>query len=197
MNKETGSKLYTLRESYTITYLAFLSIGKLSYAKKQRLLNQQFIERIMLAVTEVNGCDICSYAHTKMALETGMTNEEIQNMLSGLDSDIPPDEMPAVMFAQHYADYRGRPSKESWERIVDIYGLPKSEGILAAVRIIMLGNTYGISWSSFFNRFKGKPDKRSNLRYELSLVLCSFIFIPSALIHALFAKVFRIPLVKF
>lgn len=139
----------------------------------------------MLAVTEVNGCEICSYAHSKMALEAGLSNKEIQNMLSGESGDVPSEEMPAVMFAQHYADYRGRPSKESWERMIEIYGLPKSKGILGIIRKIMLGNTYGIPWSSFFNRFKGKPDKRSSLFYELTMIFCSFIFIPIAVIHAL------------
>jgi AhpD family alkylhydroperoxidase len=37
----------------------------------------------MLAVTEVNGCEMCSYAHTKMALEAGLSNDEIQQMLAG------------------------------------------------------------------------------------------------------------------
>ncbi|MFC0273464.1 carboxymuconolactone decarboxylase family protein [Metabacillus herbersteinensis] len=32
----------------------------------------------MLAVTEVNGCEFCSYSHTKIALEQGMSQEEIK-----------------------------------------------------------------------------------------------------------------------
>lgn len=191
MHEMIGRKLYSLKESYSITYLAFRSSPKLRYAKKHDLLNQQFIERIMLAVTEVNGCEICSYAHTQMALEAGMTIEEIQNMLGGIKDDVLPDEMPAVMFAQHYADHRGRPSKESWERIVEIYGLPKASGILGSIRIIMMGNAYGVPWSSFFNRFKGKPDKRSSLPYELSMILFSIICTPIALFHALLAIMFN------
>lgn len=197
MRKLPGRKLYSLKESYVITYLAFLSVPKFRNAKKQGLLNEQFSERIMLAVTEVNGCEICSYAHTKMALEAGMSNEEIQNMLAGTSTDVPKDEMPAVMFAQHYADYRGRPTREAWERIVEIYELPKAEGILGAARIMMLGNTYGVAWSSFFNRFQGNPDKRSSLLYELGMVLCTLVFILIALIHALLANLFRTPLIRF
>ncbi len=191
MSKIVGRRLYSIKESYVITYVAFRSMPKLRYAKKHDLLSQQLIERIMLSVTEVNGCDICSYAHTKMALEAGMTNEEIQKMLGGIKDNVPPDEMPAVMFAQHYADCRGRPSKESWERVVEVYGLPKANGILSSIRIIMMGNAYGVPWSSFFNRFKGKPDKRSNLLYELGMVFCSIIFMPVALIHGLIAIIFR------
>ena len=190
MELNTGKALYSLRESYTITYKAFSSFLNLKLAKKKDLISQQFIERIMLAVTEVNGCDVCSYAHTKMALEAGLTSEEIQDMLAGVNDDSPADELPGIMFAQHYADYRGEPTDESWTRLVEIYGIEKANGILAAIRIIMLGNAYGIPWSSFFNRFKGKGDKRSNILYELSMIIASIIFIPIALIHHLIAKIF-------
>lgn len=185
MKIKTGRKLYSLKETYTITYQAFRSFRDLAHARREKLLTQQFTERIMLAVTEVNGCEVCSYAHTKMALESGMNEDEIQNMLAGLNDNVPSDELPAILFAQHYADYRGQASREAWEQIVKLYGLSKAKGILASIRMIMVGNVYGIVWSSFINRFKGKPDKRSNLAYELSLILSTFVFIPTAFIHSL------------
>jgi len=197
LRKESGIKVYSLKETYVITYLAFLSIRNFSYGKRHGLLNKQFNERIMLAVTEVNGCELCSYAHTKRALETGLNNEEIQNILAGINDDVPSEEMPAIMFAQHYADLKGHPSRKSWERILEIYGVPKAKGILGAVRIMMLGNTYGIPWSSIFNKLKGKPDKRSNLLYALGMVLCGIVFTPIALIHAFFALVWKAPLISF
>src|SRR5690625_6346011 len=76
----------------------------------------------MLAVTEVNGCEICSYGHTKYALEQGMSNEEIKSFLTGNPENISSDEMPAIIFAQHYADTKGHPSEEAWNRIVQEYG---------------------------------------------------------------------------
>ncbi len=185
MKIETERKLYSLKETYIITYRAFRSFRDLLYAKRQQLLTKQFTERLMLAVTEVNGCEVCSYAHSKMALESGMDNTEIENMLAGINDHAPSDELPAIMFAQHYADYRGQPSLESWERIVKLYGLSKAKGILASIRMIMVGNVYGIAWSSFIHRFKGKADQRSNLAYELSIISSTFIFIPLAFIHSL------------
>ncbi len=190
MKTNNGRSLYSLGESYIITFKAFDSIRMLRSAKKKGLLSQQFIERIMLAVTEVNGCEVCSYAHTKMALEAGMSSEEIKNMLAGTNEEAPAEEMPGIMFAQHYADYKGKPTKDSWNRLVEIYGLEKASGILSAIRIIMLGNAYGIPWSSFFNRFKGKGDKRSNIFYELAMMIASIIFIPIALLHLLLSKLF-------
>ena len=66
-----GRKLYSITETYHILYDGLRTMKYLSEAKKEDLLDKQFIERIMLAVTEVNGCAICSYAHTRMALESG------------------------------------------------------------------------------------------------------------------------------
>ena len=164
-------------------------------AKRNKELSPKFIERIMLAVTEVNGCGICSYAHTKKALESGMSNEEIQNMLSGIIDDVPTNEVAAVMFAQHYADTRGNPTMESWQRIVEIYGISKAKGILGSIRTIMIGNAYGIAWSSFFNRLRCRPDPRSNLLYEVSMILGT-ILIPISLIHALISDLLRKPIIK-
>lgn len=192
-----GRKLYSLGEFYRIYYLAFFSASDFIHTKKSKLLSEHFTERIMLAVTEVNGCQVCSYAHTKMALEAGMSNEEIQNMLAGISDDVPEEEISAVIFGQHYADSRGYPSKESWDRIVEVYGIEKSKGILAAIRIMMLGNAGTIPWSSFINRFRGKADERSNLLYEIAMIIATIVFLPIALIHALLAKLFRVNTIKF
>ena len=199
MKDTFGRKLYSLIEFYRITYFAFFSAYDFLYAKKNKILSEHFIERIMIAVTELNGCPFCSFAHTKMALEAGMSNEEIQNLLAGISDDVPKEEMSAVIFSQHYADTRGYPSKESWERVVEIYDLPEAKGILGAIRIMMFGNVAGIAWGSFFNRFKKdkEKDERSGLPYEIGIMLGTVIYLPIALIHALLAKLFRIPIIKF
>ena len=193
---EFGKKLYSVRESYWIFYNGIRTMKYMFRSKRKKELSPSFIERIMLAVTQVNCCAICSYAHTKKALESGMSNKEIQNMLSGIIDDVPTDEVTAVMFAQHYADTRGNPTLESWQRIVEIYGISKAKGILGSIRTIMIGNVYGIAWSSFFNRLRGRPDPRSNLLYEISMILGT-ILIPISLIHALITDLFRKPIIKF
>lgn len=144
MKIDAGRKLYSLKEIYMIVYNGIRSAPYMSKAKRNNELSSEFIERIMLAVTEVNGCQICSYAHTKMALEAGMSNKEIQHMLLGVMTEVPSNELQAIMFAQHYADSRGKPTKETWDHIIESYGLTKSYGILGAIRVIMIGNAYGI-----------------------------------------------------
>ena len=191
-----GKKLYSVSESYWIFYNGIRTMKYMSKSKKKGEISQKFIERIMLAVTEVNTCAICSYAHTKMALESGMSKEEIQKMLSGIIDDVPADEIAAIMFAQHYAETRGNPTLESWQRIVEIYGISKTKGILGSIRAIMIGNTIGIPWSSFFKRFRGKSDPRSSITYEISMILGT-ILIPISFIHAIISNLFKIPIISF
>ncbi len=198
MKRTIGHKLYSLGEFYKINYLAFLSGYNFLVAKKNALLNDLFIERIMLAVTEVNGCALCSFVHTKMALEAGLSNEEIKNMLAGVYNDVPENEISAVLFSQHYAETRGNPTKKSWERIVEIYGLRKARGILGAIRMIMFGNATGIAWGSFSNRLKKREtDERSSFAYEVGMILGTIIYLPMALMHVLLAKLTRAPIISF
>jgi len=191
-----GKNLYTVKESYWIFYNGIRTLKYFFRTRRSNEISPQFTERIMLAVTEVNNCAICSYAHSKRALESGMTAEEIQNMLSGIIDDVPDDEVAAIMFAQHYADTRGNPTRESWQRIVQIYGTSKAKAILGSIRMIMIGNTYGIPWSSFFNRFRGKADPRSSLQYELTMMLGT-ILVPVSFIHALISDLLKKPIITF
>lgn len=197
MKKQAGRKLYSIPEAYRITVNAVRSAPYLRRAKRAGEMTQAFMERIMLAVTEVNGCAMCSYYHTKAALESGMSDEEIKSMLGGESGTVPERELQAILFAQHYADTRGKPSRETWERIEGTYGVAGAEGILAAIRMIMMGNVYGIAWGSFLGRFRGKPDARSNLLYELGIVLTMFLFVPAGLIHAGILLLVKTPLIKF
>jgi AhpD family alkylhydroperoxidase len=191
-----GKKLYSVKESYWIFYNGIRTMKYMSRAKKNNELNKKFIERLMLAVTGVNVCSVCSHAHTKKALESGISNEEIQKILVEIIVDIPPEEFTAVLFAQHYADTRGNPSKKSWERIVEIYGISKAKGILGSIRMIMVGNVSGMVWSSFVNRLRGKPDPRSSLRYEVIMFL-SIVLIPISFVHAVISDLFRKPIISF
>lgn len=197
MQTESGGRLFSLGETYGIARAALRAMPQFRAAKKHGAIDEQLIERIMLAVTEVNGCAICSYAHAKMALEAGLSDTEIQKMLAGSSDGVPAEDLQAIMFAQHYADSRGFPSEEAWNRIVETYGLPKAKGVLGAVRIIMMGNAYGIPWSAFLGRLKGKPDKRSRLSYELSAITGDILMIPAVLIHALIDDLAGVPALRF
>lgn len=197
MAEKTFKKQYSYREFYAVLYNGLRNIKPLKRAKKDGLLGQAFIERIMLAVTEVNGCEMCSYAHTNWALEAGLSAQEIEQLLAGSAQGTPTDELPAILFAQHYADKKGNPDREAWERIKEIYGQEKALGILGAVREIMIGNVYGAAAGAFSSRLKGKPYKNSKAFKELGILLSIIVFIPAAAIKALIAGLFKKPVADF
>lgn len=184
MANSSGKKLYSIPETYRIIVNAFCSIPCLKRARRSGEMPTPFMERIMLAVTEVNGCALCSYYHTKVALENGMDAAEIKGMLGGDLASAPEAELPAILFAQHYADTRGKPTKEAWERVYAVYGETGAYGVLAAIRMIMMGNALGIVWGSLANRFRGKADPRSNLLYEIAQLLCTIPLMLAAAVHA-------------
>jgi len=193
----SGKKLFSILGLYRIMTLAFRSIPLLRKAKAAGKMNKAFLERIMLAVTEVNGCAMCSYYHTRVALEEGFSAEEIRAMLGGSFADVPREQLSGVLFAQHYADLRGKPARESWQRIIDEYDETGAKGILAVTRMIMMGNAVGIPSGSFLLRFRGKADPRSNVFYELMMMLATVVFLPLAGLTAIVLNLLKTPILRF
>jgi len=71
------------------------------------------------------------------------------------------------------------------------YGKEKALGILGATRMIMIGNIIGIPFSAFRSRLKGKPIKKSNLIYEIGMMLSIIVFLPVAFKHSIISNVFK------
>ena len=173
------------------------AMRKLIKNNKSKLVDTQFVERLQLAVTEVNGCAACSYQHTQMALQQGMSNEEINSFLSGASDFTKEEEAKAIMFAQHFADSRGYPKKYAYESIVEEYGEKEARVILSAVQMMIAGNMYGIPFSAFLSRLHGKPYKGSSLFYELTMLIVGVLFLPFAIIHALLRWLIGLPNERF
>lgn len=192
----TARKRYSIRELYDVTYDAIRTAPRMRTGRRHGL-TKPFMERIMLAVTAVNGCALCAWAHVKIALESGLDEAEINRLIDGEMSGVPTSEATAVAFAQHYADTRGHPSPEAWQRVVASYGDPLAKGILGAIRAIMWGNVAGIPASAFLRRLRGKPEPGSSLGYELSMLLGTALVMPAALVRAVISTVRREPLVAF
>lgn len=172
MKQKAGKKLYSVPEIYGIAVKAFRSAGDLRRVKKAGVLTDALQERVMLAVTSVNRCAMCSYAHTGMALKAGLSDSEIQSFVTGDFPDVPEQDSKAVLFGQYYAETRGMPEKAVWDELVLTYGPDLAAGILAAARMIMMGNAMGIVFGSFSGRLRGRGgDARSSVPYELAVIV--------------------------
>ncbi|QEE17062.1 carboxymuconolactone decarboxylase family protein [Promethearchaeum syntrophicum] len=122
---------------------------------KSKRISYDFSERIMLAVTAVNGCRICEWAHTKMAIESGCTDEEIKNILDLDFIGLKKEEITALAFAQHFAESKENPSKTAVINLVKEYGNQKAVDIINHCRMITIGNLMGNTIDAFNSRING------------------------------------------
>lgn len=112
---------------------------------RSKSISPEFRERLMLAVTEVNQCRYCSYAHTKMALQSGLSLTEIKQILKHSVQNCPEEEIPGILFAHHWAETDGHPDPESGKRLENQYGVTKAETIGIILRMMRLANLMGNS----------------------------------------------------
>lgn len=194
--QQSGRALYSPAEAFSILRRALRAMPELRRGEKRGTISPRFKERLMLAVTEVNGCALCSYVHTQAALEAGLSDAEIAALLAGAADNVPAGELPALLFAQHYADTRGKPSPEAWRRIRSEYGEARAGAILSAIQVIMLGNTYGIPLGSLRARLRKQPEQvnpRSSLPYELTMLLLLIVYLPCGAAAAGISSALRLP----
>jgi len=116
------------------------------------MVSPAFRERLMLAVTAVNGCRYCSHFHTGEALKSGLSPEEISRLLSGEVAACPPEEATAVIYAQHWAESNACPDPAALQKLQEIYGREKADAINIILRMIRIGNLLGNSWDYLLYR---------------------------------------------
>jgi AhpD family alkylhydroperoxidase len=121
----------------------FASRGKIRALMQGDRISPAFRERIMLAVTSVNRCRYCSYAHSREALARGIPREEIEDLAEGMFAGSPARELPALLYAQHWAEQDGRPERRIRETILAEYGEQDTALMELAMRLIRAGNLLG------------------------------------------------------
>ncbi len=133
--------------------------GALLHERKQvralrsgRMIDRAFQERLMLAVTEVNGCRYCAYAHARLALAAGLSRSDIEGLTRGTFQGSPPEQVPALLYAQHWAENDANPDPEVRRRVVDMYGQEKTEAMELSMRMIRVGNLLGNTWDYLMYR---------------------------------------------
>jgi AhpD family alkylhydroperoxidase len=186
MEHQFQARTFNIKTFYRYLEDAIKDFGRLRTAVKSNRVSAGFRERIMLAVTRVNGCRYCSYFHASLALKSGMAEEDIQQLLNGGLGHIAPEESVALLFAELYADLGARPDPEAWQRLVDTYGPETAWDILAYIRAIMVGNVYGISFDALQRRFSGQADPNNTIWQELGIAFGVVVFVPLVAIKRLF-----------
>ncbi len=187
---------FNVFEHIPITYRAALGFLILKSLKKKKVMNFKLKERIMLAVTEVNGCVLCSYVHTKLALNGGMTDLEIKELLAGDLDNVPAEESVAVLFAKDYAFNKETVDPKFYAKLIEKYGKYKAKAILSACEVITMTNSMGISLGLLKETLTFRHVKQSNVLNEFFIPLLTMILFPVFLVVGLLILPFRFSKLK-
>ena len=99
----------------------------------------------MMAVTAVNQCRYCATYHTWESLRVGLADSEIRQLLAGDLAGAPEEELPALLYAQHYAERNGRPDPITRHSLQTTYGSDRATAIETVLHLIRTGNLLGNS----------------------------------------------------
>lgn len=194
---EKQSRVFKVREQLKNIHLGAKGFVLLKSSKRKKIMNKVLKEEIMLAITEVNGCSMCSFVHTKIALSSGMSTLDIKKILDGNTNDIPLKDAVAVLFAQNFAYSKEQVTTEGLRRIIEEYGREKSELILAACNMITMTNGMGTSMDHFYKRLQFKRNKKSTILNEITNpLLTMFLFPPTVLFYILYRLFSKITLIN-
>ncbi len=160
-------------------------------AKLNPVISKSFSESINLAVTQVNGCKLCSYTHAKNALKEGMTEEEVDMLMTGDFEKMPKEQLEALLFAQHYAESKGNPDTETQNRLLEIYGQEKTNDIMSDILLMTLTNLHGNTMEAFKLRLKGNAIENSGFWQELAVIINFFKIMPVILAKMLRYKIYN------
>ncbi len=171
-------KIYTFRQYREDLGFIIKNVPRFTRAFRNKAISKSFAEKIMLVVTAVNGCRYCSWFHAKQALSSGMTENEIKEILDlQFHANASEHEIPALLYAQNYAETDRKPDREVTNRLFDYYGDRTAEDIMVYIRAIFFGNLSGNTFDAFLSRIRGVKAENSTLAFELFFFLLNFPFL--------------------
>lgn len=162
------------------------NVGGFIASQKNKTLSKAFVEKIMSVVTGVNGCVYCSWFHAKQASDAGLDQAEIDDLfLLQFDAQADEFELPALKYAQHFAETGRHPDPEETAAFVNYYGQETADEIMLYIRMILLGNLMGNTYDAFLSRLKGSPAADSNVIFETLFFVSVFpMMYPASLLMA-------------
>lgn len=134
-------------------------------------ISKTFNERLNLAISQVNGCKLCSYAHTKLALRSGIKQKEVKYILTGGLDQAPREELEALLFAQHYAESKGHPDANIVNKFQAAYSNDEVSDIMSVIYFMTITNLQGNTIEALTLRLKGRAVESSTLGREIAVIL--------------------------
>ena len=116
---------------------------KMKVLMRGAVIDDRFRERLMMAVTEVNGCRYCSHYHAQLALSAGVSPQELHAIGEMCFEHSPEEQQAALLYAQHWAESGAHPEPDAVECLRREYTPEQVKLIELCLRTIRVGNLSG------------------------------------------------------
>ncbi len=152
--KKFQKKYYSRWKDFRDDYQFLISRrSQIRAAMAPERVSTAFRERLMLVVTEVNGCRYCRSFHAPQAFKAGVPQEELLELLAGLVPESTPErEKLALVYAKHWAEYNAVPDPDYDRKMIEVYGEETFHSIQIILRMIRMGNLLGNTGDFFLHK---------------------------------------------
>lgn len=175
MKKGFSKRIFTPRTLAGDLWFLIKNLGRIAASRREGRISKAFAAKIMSVVSAVNGCVYCSWFHAKEASSAGVSASEIANLFQlQFHTDAGSDELPALIYAQHYAETDRAPDPGATVAYTAHYGEKTAAEIFLYIRMIMFGNLLGNTYDAFQSRLKGHPVPGGNPFFELVFFILVF-----------------------
>ncbi len=183
MDQDFHKRIFTAGTFFKDIGFLIIHTPQIIAASHDKEIGKAFREKIMTVVTAINECTYCTWFHAKVAVESGISENELKNLLNlQFQADAAEREIPALLYAQHYAETNRNPTPEMTEKLYSFYGEKTALHIILFIRMIFFGNLSGNTWNAVMNRLKGNPAKDSSIFFEMFFFLFAFLFMLPAMV---------------
>jgi AhpD family alkylhydroperoxidase len=143
-------------------------------------------EQIVVAVARVNACRMCEHAHTRMALEAGVSNAELAALEDMDEGAFDRRAWLAIAHARQRtkADFARLAVDEAENALIDELGVQTYRDVEDVARVMTIANRIANTLNALSDRARGNPVPGSRLLDEL---LINILFLPGAWLGTLVA----------
>jgi len=145
-------------------------------------------EQIIVAVAQVNACRMCEHAHTRMALQAGVSDAELAALANMDASAFDRTTWLAIAHARERvkADFVDVDVTEQGAALVRAIGQQTYLDVEDVARVMTVANRIANTLNALSDRWRGHPVPGSRLLDELVI---NFLFLPGAWMGTLVASV--------
>lgn len=143
-------------------------------------------EKIIVAVAQVNACRMCEHAHTRMALEAGVSDAELAALENMDESAFDRPTWLAIAHARERtkANFAQVDEDASQDGVIEALGAQTRRDVEDVARVMTVANRVANTLNALPDRWRGQPVPESRLLDELVINL---LFLPGAWLGTLVA----------